>query len=89
MRPLLAAALRPTSAAFGRGSSCPVGHLQWRSMSVSTARRWCPKCEQEYVATVYAERQAGEVSLASASRCPDCDGEGQLLADVPPDIGLR
>jgi hypothetical protein len=30
MRPLLAAALRPTSATFGRGSWCPVGHLQCR-----------------------------------------------------------
>jgi hypothetical protein len=65
------------------------GHLQWRSMAVSTTRRWCSKCEKEYVATVYSERQAGEMSLAAVSSCPDCDTEGQLLPDVPPNVGGR
>jgi hypothetical protein len=55
-------------------------------MVVSTARRWCPKCEKEYVATVYAERQAGEISLATVSSCPDCHTDGQPLADVPLDV---
>jgi hypothetical protein len=58
-------------------------------MAVSTTRRWCPKCEKEYLATVYSERQAGEVGLAAASACPDCHTEGQLLGDVPPNVGGR
>jgi hypothetical protein len=65
------------------------GHLWWRSVPVSTARRWCPKCEKEYVATVYSERQAGEISLATVSSCPDCDTDGQLPADVPPNVRDR
>jgi hypothetical protein len=55
-------------------------------MVVSTARRWCPKCEKEYVATVYSERQSGEISLATVSSCPDCHADGQHLADVPLEV---
>jgi hypothetical protein len=38
---------------------------------------------------VYSERQAGEISLASVSPCPDCDTDGQLLADVAPNVRDR
>jgi hypothetical protein len=53
---------------------------------VSTTRRWCPKCEKEYVATVYSERQGGEMSLAPVSPCPDCHTDGKLFTDVPLDV---
>jgi hypothetical protein len=56
-------------------------------MHVSAARRWCPKCEKEYVATVYSERQGGEMSLAPVSACPDCHTDGKLLlTDLPRDV---
>jgi hypothetical protein len=58
--------------------ACPVAHLQSRPMAVSTARRWCPKCEKEYVATVYSEPQGKATSLAAGSTCPDCGTHGQV-----------
>jgi hypothetical protein len=63
-----------------------VAYLEWRPVPISTARRWCPKCEKEYVATVFSDRQAAEVSLAPVSSCPDCDTDGTVLRDVPRNV---
>jgi RNase P subunit RPR2 len=58
-------------------------------MAVSTDRRWCPKCEKVYEATIVTERTGGEMSSRTVSPCPDCGTDGQLLVDVPPDVRFR
>jgi hypothetical protein len=54
-----------------------------------TAERWCPNCEEKFVATLVRQRAGREEGPTEATRCPTCGAEGQLLIDVPPEVRSR
>jgi ribosomal protein S27AE len=49
------------------------------------AERWCPQCEETFVASILHERVGRELGPPQETPCPACGRQGMMMAEVPPE----
>jgi hypothetical protein len=53
---------------------------------IRKAERWCSRCEEMFVTSIFHERIGRELGPPQETACPSCGRQGMMLAEVPPEV---